>query len=180
MGRDGAPEAGAVSLSESVVGIAASFNPAVRSNRWLLGGVNRPGPGGVRHPLAAKDEGDADLSENQQFAGGAAPTRPHPSLRVRSGIWGLKLTTPWRSPSRPRCSSGNRAATADQTVAVRPGAVAQFFTGKQTFSRGRRYPQRTSNHVNARCLFFHRARWIQQPLQFVCGGICGRGLLYFS
>ena len=77
MGRDGAPEAGAVSLSESVVGIAASFNPAVRSNRWLLGGVNRPGPGGVRHPLAAKDEGDADLSENQEFAGGAAPTRPH-------------------------------------------------------------------------------------------------------
>src|SRR5450631_1045852 len=56
--RNGASEVGPVPLSEPRVGIATSVDPAIRPDRWSLGGGNWARSRGLWHPFDAAHQAD--------------------------------------------------------------------------------------------------------------------------
>ena len=81
--RQGALETGTVPLSEPRVGVASSFDTAVRSDRRVLGLVNRSGPRGLRDAFASPHESDADLSADKESPSRSTPARPYQTRKHR-------------------------------------------------------------------------------------------------
>ena len=73
----GGIEAGAVPLSEPIVGFASSVDSAVFADRRVLGGIDWTRSRGLRHPFNAAHKADADLPADEESAGGPTSTRPH-------------------------------------------------------------------------------------------------------